>query len=72
MSDENGRSPGRWVMTSERNPHRYGKYCVLVGRSKGATTPDIYLWNGGYWVTPGGSPSKAVQQWYDEEADSDD
>jgi len=30
---------------------------------------DEYLWCGSYWVTHGGGPSKAVEEWLDEEAD---
>lgn len=61
---------GKWVRVEDRNPPRYGKYNVLVKR-RNVATPDVYLWNGGYWVTPCHSPTKAVQQWYDEEADDD-
>ena len=62
---------GRWIRTEIRQPKRYGKYNVIVTRRK-VSTPDVYLWNGGYWVTPGGSPSKSVISWYDVDGDEDD
>jgi hypothetical protein len=52
----------KWISCEERNPEEYGKYRVLCVK-RGQRTEDDYLWNGSYWVTPGGSPSKAVEAW---------
>lgn len=54
-----------WVKTAERNPEQYGKYRVIC-RQNGKLTEDVYLWSGGYWVTPKGSPSKGVIAWGEE------
>ena len=62
---------GKWIRTEIRQPKRYGKYNVIVIRRK-ANTPDVYLWNGSYWVTPRGNPSSSVIQWYDVDGDEDD
>lgn len=61
---------GKWIETNQAQPTRYGKYNVLVKR-RNANTPDVYLWNGSYWVTPGGSPSHSVLHWYDTDAEDD-
>ena len=58
-----------WVLTSERQPARPGDYEVC--RSKGGPLKG-YRWNGGYWITPGHSPTDAVYAWLDEEAENDD
>jgi hypothetical protein len=52
----------KWISCEERNPEEYGKYRVLCVK-RGQRTEDDYLWNGSYWVTPGGSPSKGVEAW---------
>ena len=52
----------KWISCEERNPEEYGKYRVLCIK-RGQRTEDDYLWNGSYWVTPGGSPSKGVEAW---------
>ena len=58
---------GKWIDCAERNPEKYGKYRVICLK-RGQRTEDDYLWNGGYWVTPGGSPSKGVQSWWEQAA----
>ena len=58
---------GKWIDCGERNPEQYGKYRVICVK-RGQRTEDEYLWNGGYWVTPGGSPSKGVQSWWEQPA----
>lgn len=58
---------GKWITCEERNPEKYGKYRVLCVK-RGQRTEDEYLWNGGYWVTPGGSPSKGVEAWWENPA----
>ena len=58
---------GKWIDCGERNPEKYGKYRVICLK-RGQRTEDEYLWNGGYWVTPGGSPSKGVQAWWEQPA----
>lgn len=62
---------GKWVRTEDRLPRRYGKYNVIVSRSR-ASTMDVYLWNGSYWVTPRYKPSHSVIEWFDVEAGRDD
>ena len=52
----------KWINCGERNPEKYGKYRVLCTK-RGQKTEDEYLWNGSYWVTPGGNPSKGVEAW---------
>jgi len=52
----------KWISCEERNPETYGKYRVIC-MQRGQRTEDDYLWNGSYWVTPKGSPSKGVQAW---------
>ena len=56
---------GKWIDCGERNPEQYGKYRVLCLK-RGQRTEDDYLWNGAYWVTPAGSPSKGVQAWWEQ------
>ena len=58
---------GKWIDCGERNPEQYGKYRVLCLK-RGQRTEDDYLWNGAYWVTPAGSPSKGVQAWWEQPA----
>ena len=60
---------GRWVLTEDRQPDKPGKYQVMRRVSKKETRMDEYRWNGGYWVTKGGSPTNAVHSWYDERVD---
>lgn len=54
---------GRWVMTSERQPDKPGDYEIC--RARGGPLHG-YHWNGGYWVTPGHSPTESVYSWLDE------
>ena len=56
---------GNWISVKERNPVMYGKYHVEC-MQKGKMVEDDYLWNGSYWVTPKGSPSKGVEYWFEE------
>lgn len=56
---------GNWISVKERNPEMYGKYRVLCVQ-KGKLVEDEYLWNGSYWVTGKGSPSKGVESWWEE------
>ena len=61
---------GKWIDCAERNPEQYGRYRVICIQ-RGARTEADYLWNGGYWVTPKGSPSKGVQSWWEQAAPAD-
>jgi hypothetical protein len=56
---------GHWVGTEDRQPAAYGRYRVICIQ-RGARTEADYLWNGSYWVTPKGSPSKGVQSWWEQ------
>ena len=56
---------GNWISVKKRNPVMYGKYRVEC-MQKGKMVEDDYLWNGSYWVTPKGSPSKGVEYWFEE------
>ena len=62
---------GEWILTEERQPDQPGKYEVYRRVGNGKTVHDEYRWNGGYWVTRGGSPSYAVHSWWDEKAEAD-
>ena len=57
-----------WVLTSERQPEKPGHYQI---RRKKGDPAGGYYWNGGYWVTPGGSPTNAVARWLDEGKDGE-
>ena len=59
----------KWIKCAERQPERYGRYKVIRRVRSGKHEQDEYLWCGSYWVTHGGGPSKAVEEWLDEEAD---
>lgn len=59
----------KWIKCAERQPDKYGRYKVIRRVRSGKTERDEYLWCGSYWVTHGGGPSKAVEEWLDEEAD---
>ena len=52
----------RWVRCGERQPPAYGQYKVIK-RKGGHYDYGLYLWNGGYWVTPGNSITNAVEAW---------
>ncbi len=54
-----------WVRASEAHPPARGQYMVII-RRRGKYSMTMYLWNGGYWVTAGGSPAKAVEAWLKE------
>ena len=56
---------GHWVGTEDRQPVKYGRYRVVCIQ-RGARTEADYLWNGAYWVTPKGSPSKGVRSWWEQ------
>ena len=60
---------GHWVGTEERQPAAYGRYRVICVQ-RGQRTEDDYLWNGSYWVTPKGSPSKGVQSWWEQKEET--
>ena len=56
---------GQWILTEDRQPTAPGDY--LVKRRRGLRVYDDHLyWNGGYWITPGHSPTTAVHAWWDE------
>ena len=57
---------GRWILLSEQKPPKYGEYEVIRRTRSRELNYDLYLWNGGYFVTKGHSPSTAVEAWYKE------
>lgn len=49
-----------------KGPLHHGTYSVIT-RTKGSLRTWIrnrYYWNGAYWVTPSGSPSKSIIEAY--------
>lgn len=54
-----------WVRDAEAHPQLRGQYMVII-RRRGKLGMTMYFWNGGYWVTAGGSPSRAVEAWLKE------
>lgn len=51
-----------WWKMDEKRPPAYGKYAVMRTHGQRLVS-DEYLWNGSYWVTRGGSPSRSVKLW---------
>ena len=58
---------GYWK-TEQKQPPAPGWYRVVRGAPGPRMKADAYYWNGSYWVTPGGSPSRAVIMWCGEAA----
>ena len=62
---------GRFVSMEERPPKVRGNYLVWrkAGKLGGMVKLSCYFWNGSGWVTPGGSPTKSVIAWNDQDAE---
>jgi len=56
---------GQWVPCSVRQPDEPGVYTVIRRRKSGKYDLDSRLYNGGYWVTAGNSPTNAVEAWWE-------
>lgn len=56
-----------FVRMSERAPSKQGHYTIWrrTGPRAGLATEANYFWNGSYWVTRSGNPSKSVVAWQD-------
>ena len=67
MEELQPETSGRWVRCAERQPGGPGTYTVIRRRKAGKYELDGRLWNGGYWVTAGHSPTNAVEAWWEED-----
>lgn len=63
---------GKWILMEDRKPPIYGVYTVKRRKPGNKTYNDTLLWNGSYFVTAKGSPTNAVNAWFDTAAEDKD
>jgi len=65
MNDPDPLHVGGWFNCEERQPEKRGAYTVRRRSYGRRLVLDVYRWNGAYWVTRGGSPTDAVEYWWE-------